>query len=58
MHDNIKNYVDPDALAILIRREGGWAWVEYDEYGQQVVRTNRSLAWVRRLARKYQWVRP
>jgi len=53
----IINYIDPDGLVILIRRHGGSAFVEADN-GRDVVVTNRSIGWVRRLCQAQKWVRP
>ena len=50
-------YCDPDGLAILIRKAGGKAYVE-TEQGREVVITNRSLTWVRKLCWEAEWVRP
>lgn len=53
----IKNYIDSDSLAIAIRKAGGSAWVEID-CGREVVFTNRSLNWVRKICRKIGWIIP
>ena len=44
-------YCDPDGLAILIRQHGGKAYVE-TEQGRDVVITNRSLTWVRKVCKE------
>jgi hypothetical protein len=53
----IKDYLSPDALCIQIRKRGGSAYVERID-GKDVVVTNRSLAWVRRLTHELNWVTP
>lgn len=50
-------YIDPESLAIAIRRAGGSAWVE-SIAGTDAVISNRSIAWVRRLCRRLQWITP
>lgn len=53
----ISDYLDPDALCVLIRQHGGAAYVERID-GRDAVVTDQSLAWVRRLCRAEAWVRP
>lgn len=57
MLTRIKNYIDPDGLAILIRRAGGSARTESDN-GSVVVLSRQSLQWIGRLCRKHQWITP
>ena len=54
----IRNYISPSELAILIRQNGGSAWVESDDNGREVVVTNRSMHWVRKTAKATGWIQP
>ena len=51
-YTTISNYIEPDYLALLIRTYGGSAWVETVD-GCEIVKTNRSLAWVRQTCRQW-----
>jgi len=57
MRTTITNYISPDELCIAIRKNGGSAWVER-QHGKDAILTDRSMAWVRRLARNLQWITP